>query len=200
MVKKLSLSLLFVFIPLITVTSQTDVSAPLEEQQQEKQEAEQKPVQTYTGVVPESVRRPEQLVNAVYPVDLSIGELGPGDATPEAYLYTRRILGEVQQGKEGSTLLSAIPELARRELIAQVKEITPRKYRVGGGIEQIDGSTSFMFRFIGREQELAGEVYIRAGDDGVWKLEDLLPEAPRSMSEARELDHPYSWSPYDRMW
>ncbi|MDR2467710.1 MAG: hypothetical protein LBD22_01975 [Spirochaetaceae bacterium] len=157
---------------------------------------------TGSGVVSEAVRRPDQLITPEYPRDLSIGELGPGTADPSAYVFARRILGEVQQGKTDSALVVPLPAVERKEFFERVAEVTPRKVRVGGGREEeLDGSTSFVFRFIGREKELTGELYIRAGEDGEWHVEDVYPEEPLDLNEARENnEHPYAWTRYDPFW
>ncbi|GMO17668.1 MAG: hypothetical protein LBG79_06460 [Spirochaetaceae bacterium] len=153
-----------------------------------------------TGSIPESIRRPEPISVPEYPLDLSIGKLGAGEAVPEAYNYARRVLNEAQQGRADSASFVVLPADVRKEFLEQVAAVSPRKCRIGGGREELDGSTTFLFRYIGREQELAGEIYMRAGEDGVWKLEDIIAEDRRDISAARESDHPYSYIPYDRFW
>lgn len=153
----------------------------------------------YTGSVPEAVRRPDQFITPSYPRDLSIGETGPGEAPLEAYHFARRVLGDAQQKREASAFLSIIPSATRSDFLNDLGSVTSRKYRVGSGRTEVDGSTSFLFRFIGREQELAGEIYLRSGESG-WVLEDIISEEPRNLDEARDGDHPYSWTPYDSFW
>jgi hypothetical protein len=43
--------------------------------------------------------------------------------------------------------------------------LSPRTFRIGGGRTEADGSVSFLIRFIGRDQGLAGELYLRWEDD-----------------------------------
>jgi hypothetical protein len=152
------------------------------------------------GVLPDSLKRPEFVTDPLYPRDLSIGELGPGSAPAASYTQARRVLSDLQQAKKTSALLVTIPSETVDTIVSGLEKITPRKFRVGGGQEGVDGSISFMFRFVGREEELSGAVYLRGQEDGSWKLEDIIPEEPRSLEQARQSDNPYLWLPYDRFY
>jgi hypothetical protein len=152
------------------------------------------------GVLPESLRRPEFVVEPLYPKDLSIGDLGPGSAPLEAYNYSRRVLSDLQQSKKTSELLATIPSETVDNIIVALGKNAPRKFRVGGGKEGVDGSTSFMFRYIGREEELSGAIYLRGQAGGKWQLEDIILEEPRSLEDAKQSDNPYLWLPYDRFY
>jgi hypothetical protein len=153
-----------------------------------------------SGSVPEIVRRPDQPSEAVFPLDLSIGDLGPGTAAPDAYAFARRALNEVRDGKTDSPLLTPLSKRDRDELFARAALVAPRKVRVGGGREEAENSTSFLFRFIGREKELSGELFLSINGGGEWRLEDILPETPRGIGDATERDHPYSYTPYAPFW
>jgi hypothetical protein len=165
----------------------------------------QAPSPAAAGVVPENVRRPIYFENPVYPRDLSIGDLGTGEASHNAYGYVRRVLLAVQRSDKSSALLSSLPSNSVDNIIAELEKISPRKFRIGGGQIGVEGSHSFLFRFIGRESEITGSIYVReaenpAGGGGAWALEDIMLEAPRSIEEARTSDNTYLWLPYDRMY
>ena len=109
-------------------------------------------------------------------------------------------MAEVRDGKADSPLLAPLSKRDRDELFSRAASVAPRKVRVGGGREEAETSTSFLFRFIGREQELSGELFLSVTGDGEWRLEDILPETPRDIGEATERDHPYSYTPYAPFW
>lgn len=152
------------------------------------------------GIVPESIRRPDFNVDPVYPRDVSIGALGRGSAQPEAYNYSRRVLTDLWQAKKTSELLTTIPSKIVDNIVITIEKTAPGKFRVGGGKEGVDGSVSFVFRFIGREEELSGAIYLREQKDGTWKLEDIIFDEPRGLEEAKQNDNPYLWLPYDRFY
>ncbi|MDR0707876.1 MAG: hypothetical protein LBF60_08400 [Treponema sp.] len=113
------------------------------------------------GLLPDSLSRPQKGEAARYPEDMIIGELGIGDAPEEAYGYVKKALGSFlgqQQEAEG------ISGDVWRRTKASVDAISPQKFRLGGGRKETDGATSFIFRFVGREQWIVGEIYVRFQD------------------------------------
>ncbi|MDR2480935.1 MAG: hypothetical protein LBD07_01390 [Spirochaetaceae bacterium] len=154
--------------------------------------------QSSSGVVPEIVRRPEFIDNFIYPYDVSVGELGVGSASLDALLYARRALTDVQQANARSAILAAISEKQRLEALEKVVSVTSRKFRLGGGQIGIDGSTSFAFRFMGREKECVGAIYMRENNDNAWRVEDIIIEEPRPLPAAG--NESSAWTPYDRFY
>jgi hypothetical protein len=151
------------------------------------------------SVVPESIRRPDFIVMPVYPRDISIGILGSGNAPIESYNYARRVLADAQQLKKTSALLSPLPTAIVEDMIRKLQSLELRKIRIGNSVETTDGSISYQFRFVGRDAEFVGAVYLRAQDDK-WQLEDILLEEPRSLEDVAKSDNPYLWLPYDRFY
>jgi hypothetical protein len=45
--------------------------------------------------------------------------------------------------------------------LSALSVISPRTYRLGSGREEADGAVSFLVRFVGREQGITGELYVR---------------------------------------
>jgi hypothetical protein len=132
------------------------------------------------------------------------------------------ILSALSGGNRDAPALSSLGPLAREELFSAVAEVRPRNYRIGEGREEADGSCSFLVRFLGREQGIAGELYLRfqtarpappaAGDsedsasnpepqtivEG-WVLDDLLLEEKRSLGKI--VDEPiFDLPPYERLY
>jgi hypothetical protein len=87
---------------------------------------------------------------------------------------------------------------------------------VGEGREEVDGSCSFLVRFLGRELGIAGEMYLRfqppqpetggTGDSedspparGAWVLDDLLLEEKRGLGEIVE-EPLFDLPPYERLY
>jgi hypothetical protein len=150
------------------------------------------------GAIPQVLRQPRQGEILRYPQDTIIGELGRGQASEGAYNYAGNILSALLLENRGSRFLSGRDSAFWDELFVNLTRIGPRKYRLGGGREEIDGNTSFLFRFIGREQGIAGELYIRREGD-TWMLDDIILERARDLPNGKE-SYKYDFSPYERFW
>jgi hypothetical protein len=150
------------------------------------------------GVIPQILRQPRQGEILRYPRDIIIGELGRGQASEGAYNYAGNILSALLLENRSSRFLSGRENAFWDELFVNLTLISPRKYRLGGGREEIDGNTSFLFRFIGREQGIAGELYIRKEGDN-WILDDIILERARNLPNGKE-SYKYDFSPYERFW
>jgi hypothetical protein len=149
------------------------------------------------GVVPEALRQPQRGDdNPRYPRDAVIGELGRGLAAEDAYRYARNLLQGALSLNRESALLAGVSPSQLEELFAGLETMEPQQFRLGGGREEADGSTSFLFRFIGRDLSLAGELYIRL-DDKAWQLDDIIVEEPRALSEGGNA-YQFDFSPYER--
>ncbi|WP_198429891.1 hypothetical protein [Treponema primitia] len=150
------------------------------------------------GTIPEALRQPQRGDESPrYPRDAVIGELGRGLAPEEAYRYARNLLEGVLSGNRESARLAGIAQSLLEELFTSLEPMNPQKYRLGGGREEADGSTSFLFRFIGRDMSLAGELYLQSADDK-WQLEDILVEEARALSEGGMNTYKFDFSPYER--
>jgi hypothetical protein len=150
----------------------------------------------YGDVIPDALKRPQRGESPRYPRDAVIGELGRGTASEEAYLAAQNIMQGILSGNRESGLLSGLDPAVLEELFTNLGPIEPRQYRLGGGREEPDGTTSFLFRFIGREQSIAGEMYLIPEED-VWRLEDIVVEEARSISESGDT-YKFDFSPYER--
>jgi len=144
--------------------------------------------------VPDGLRRPERGEAPRYPRDLVIGELGQGEASDGAYLFVRNFLSDLMAGRTQSTVDSVSTENLREEITG----IRARSYRLGGGRIEADGCVSFLVRFLGPNESITGELFIRA-EGGVWVLDDLVLEEKKTFSEIRE-NYRYDFSPYERFY
>jgi hypothetical protein len=162
-----------------------------------EEEAPEEPVFNQ-GVIPEALRQPQRGdENPRYPRDAVIGEMGPGLASEDAYRYARNLLrGALSQNRESALLAGASPSQIE-ELFAALEPLGPQQYRLGGGREEADGSVSFLFRFIGRDMSMAGELYIRF-DNNAWHLDDIIVEEARALSEGGMNTYKFDFSPYER--
>ena len=151
---------------------------------------------SWSGVLPEVVRRPQKGEAPRYPRDTVIGELGPGNAPPAAYRFARNLLAALMGNNRNSRYLQEIDKDRLEGLTAPIKPLAPRKFRVGGGKAEGDGAVSFLFRYIGREQGIAGELYLRLEEQD-WLLDDIIFEDARSVTEPGE-PYPYDFTPYER--
>ncbi|GHV77225.1 hypothetical protein AGMMS49942_20460 [Spirochaetia bacterium] len=141
--------------------------------------------------VPEALRQPQRGDESPrYPRDAVIGELGRGLADEGAYRYARNLLQGVLSGNRESTFLT-------EEVFTSLESIGPQQFRLGGGREEADGATSFLFRFIGRDMSVAGELYLRLRENK-WEMEDILVEEARALSEKGMNTYKFDFSPYER--
>jgi hypothetical protein len=144
------------------------------------------------GTLPEALMRPQRGEAPRYPRDAVIGELGRGSAAGEAYSFVRNFMAELLKGN--GEMLSALASSA--EILAALETLKPEKYRLGGGRQEADGSVSFLFRFIGRERMLTGELYLRFEED-LWKLDDLVLDEARDITEGAD-GYRFDFPPYER--
>jgi hypothetical protein len=162
------------------------------------QETAEEPVFNQSSI-PETLRQPQRGDETPrYPRDAVIGELGRGAASEDAYRYARNLLqGALSLNRESALLAGAAPSQLE-ELFAGLEPMAPQQYRLGGGREEADGSTSFLFRFMGRDMSMAGELYIRLAGD-TWKLDDIIVEEARALSEGGLMNtYKFDFSPYER--
>lgn len=144
------------------------------------------------GTLPGALMRPQRGEAPRYPRDAVIGELGRGSAAREAYFFAQSFMTELIKGN--GEALSALASPA--EIFTGLEELKPEKYRLGGGREEADGSVSFLFRFIGRERMLTGELYLRLKGDR-WELDDLILDEPRDITEGTD-GYRFDFPPYER--
>jgi len=158
----------------------------------------------YSSVpVSDALRRPERGEAPRYPEDLVIGELGQGSAPLGAYQLAQEFL---------SALVRNAPSLERYPIATEsaseeIRGINAGSYRIGGGRREPDGSVSFLVRFIGRDESITGELFVRSSveytgesggeDEGTWRLDDLILEDKIPLSSIRD-DYRYDFSPYER--
>ena len=146
--------------------------------------------------IPESLRRPLRGEAPRYPRDMVIGELGQGTAPERAWRHAR----EIASALVARNLSSSVIPMAESDLLEEYFPILhafePRKYHLGGGRIEVDGSVSFLVRFLGREQWMAGELYLRPEADS-WRLDDLILEEVRNFEEGKN-SYTYDFSPYER--
>jgi hypothetical protein len=125
-----------------------------------------------------------------------LGPLGRGEAAEAAYTQARNFLAALLQENQETSALSDVDAAAVEALFKALEPIKPQKFRIGGGREEPDESVSFLVRFVGREQWITGELYLRLADTQ-WQVEELILEEPRDMSDGTD-SYPYDYSPYER--
>ncbi|MDR2493795.1 MAG: hypothetical protein LBD24_01095 [Spirochaetaceae bacterium] len=148
-----------------------------------------------SGTVPDSIRAPQRGEAPRYPRDTVIGVLGSGEAPEEAYRFALAVLNGVLVKDAGARALGAADPAFLEDLFTTLEPVNPRKFRIGGGREEPDGSVSFLVRFVGREQWVAGELYLRFTDD-LWRVDDLILEEPHDTGTAPS--YTFDFSPYER--
>jgi hypothetical protein len=133
------------------------------------------------GSIPEELLRPRREEAPRFPVDTVIGPMGQGQAPKEAYDVARRAAGALLAGDMNVPILAGVSRVFLESYIAALNTVNPRSFRLGGGREEPDGSYSFLVRFIGREQGITGEMYIRLE-------ERRSPPPPVNESESEETE------------
>jgi hypothetical protein len=163
---------------------------------------EDSPAQSIPGVL----WQPGRGESPRYPRDLVIGSLARGNVGEGARQAAAQALSALTAGNRNAAIFSSLAAADRNGLFAAVAGVEPRRYRVGEGRAEADGSYSFLVRFIGREQGIAGELYLRfeeppeagASGGGRWLVDDLLLEEARPLGEYSGEDA-YNLPPYERL-
>lgn len=166
--------------------------------------------------IPDALLRPERGEAPRYPKDVVIGELGQGKSPGEAYLLAKKILSVLTAGTKDAPLVAEYRTILTESLREEINNIEPRNYRIGGGRVEADGSISFLVRFIGPEESISGELFLRreeikkesipeeneaepSSEEGKWFLDDLVLEEKRALTEIRD-SYRYDFSPYERFY
>jgi hypothetical protein len=116
------------------------------------------------GIVPEALRRPRHGEAPRFPEDLVIGSLERGPVPENAWKTAGEILSALVAGNRSA--LSSSGGIVLDDLLAVIGGIESASYRLGSGREEPDGSVSFLVRFMGREEWIAGELYLRPMETG----------------------------------
>lgn len=162
------------------------------------------------GSIPAELLRPSRGEAPRYPVDMVIGALGQGTSSDDAYLFAASIARGLLSGNTDAPVFTGVNKALLDDYLALLAAVDPRSYRLGGGKEQADGSVSYLARFIGKEQTITGELYIRhitqdpddaekAPVKNEWVFEELILEEMKSREDdLKEASHRYDFSPYER--
>ena len=159
---------------------------------------------TQNSTIPDALRRPERGETPRYPKDVVIGELGQGVSPDGAYHLARQLLSVLISGSKDAQILADSLSVLTESQFEELNSIVPRSYRIGGGRIEADGSVSFLVRFLGNEESISGELYLRqieneAPQEARWLLDDLILEDKRTISEIRD-SYRYDFSPYERFY
>jgi hypothetical protein len=152
----------------------------------------------FGGTVPLDLLRPQRGEAPRYPQDLLIGVLGRGAAPEGAYLFAQELLAAIVAENQNFPAFSVLNRDVLTDIFQNTKEIKPLKGRLGGGQREADGSVSFLIRFIGREQGISGELYLRE-EETKWRFEDIILEEPRSLTGIGD-GYSFDFSPYERFY
>ena len=153
---------------------------------------------------PSSLRRPDRGAAPRYPTDLVIGELGRGEASEAAFAFATNAVSALVDGRRNAAALADPASRITEEAFEYLNSLRPITVRLGGGRIEPDGSTSFLVRFISREESISGELFIRWMDAsesgsgaGRWIIDDLSLENKRTLAEIREV-YRFNFSPFER--
>ena len=169
--------------------------------------------------IPDALLRPERGESPRYPKDVVIGDLGRGNTPEGAYRFAMALLSAIAAGSTESRIITESSGVLAQETLEQIISLEPRTYRIGSGRIETDGSVSYLIRFLGTEDSLSGELFIRqpaaetppeapAPDDTAideaageekWLLDDLIIEEKKALSEIRD-SYRYDFSPYERFY
>ena len=159
------------------------------------------------GSIPEELLRPKRGESLRYAVDTVIGPLGQGEAGKDAYQFAKQIAAALLEAKIEAPSLKTMNKASVESYLTALDAVSPRIFRIGGGKAEDDGAISFLIRFIGREQAITGELFIRletkVNEDGTskstWIFEELILENPQNRTEMIEKGgRKYDFPPYER--
>jgi hypothetical protein len=123
--------------------------------------AAQEQESVYRGSIPEELLRPRRGEIPHLPVDTVIGEMGQGKASDAAFKFANFTASRLLAGDVENPAFSSISKDMMENYLSALAIIEPRSFRIGGGKEEPDGAVSFLVRFIGKEQGITGELFIR---------------------------------------
>jgi hypothetical protein len=127
------------------------------------------------GSIPEELLRPRRDEAPRYPIDTVIGSLGRGQAPQEAYDIAKNAAAAFLAGNMDASVFSPVSKVFVESCMSMLNAINPQFYRMGSGREEPDGSVSFLVRFVGREQGITGELFIRLEE----RRPDFQPAEPQ---------------------
>jgi hypothetical protein len=148
------------------------------------------------GTIPEALLLPLRGEAPRYPRDMVIGALGQGTAPDGAWRFANDFVSVLMAGQTSDSILANVNRGLVENFISALDTISPLKYHLGSGRTEPDGSFSFLVRFLGRQQWIAGELYLRPEENG-WRFDDLVLEEGRNLEEGKDA-YPYNFSPYER--
>jgi hypothetical protein len=150
-------------------------------------------------ILPAEIHRPQYGEVPRFPEDYWIGELGRGRAGEEAYQFARRFIEDLADGNSEQT-----PEHIKDSL-ESLEGFEIRNVRIGGGRVEADGSVSFLVRFLGREEAITGELFLRQreqdpedAETSAWYPDDLILDQRRPMGESLYGPGNMDLTPYER--
>lgn len=111
--------------------------------------------------IPETLRRPERGETPRYPRDVVIGVLGQGQSPDDAYKYAQDLLSTLLAGTRDAQIVTDNSTVLTESLLDQLGSIEPQSYRIGSGRIEEDGSVSYLVRFLGQNESITGELFLR---------------------------------------
>jgi hypothetical protein len=111
--------------------------------------------------VPDLLRRPARGEAPRYPKDLVIGELGRREAPETAWQFAGELVAVLMSGSKTAPAFADSLAVLPDSVFEEIQSLEPRTFHLGGGKTETDGSVSFLIRFLGTEESLVGELYLR---------------------------------------
>jgi hypothetical protein len=133
--------------------------------------------------IPEELLRPRRDEAPRYPIDTVIGTLGRGQAPREAYNLAKNAAAAFLAGNMNASVFSPVSKVFVESCMSMLNTINPQFYRLGSGREEPDGSVSFLVRFVGREQSITGELFVRFEE---WRPAPPPPPEPPPVTDETE--------------
>jgi hypothetical protein len=141
------------------------------------------------GSIPEELLRPRREEAPRYPIDTVIGELGQGKASEAAYNAAKNSAAALLAGTIDTPVFASANKEFLEDCVAKLSDVSPRSYRLGGGREEPDGSYAFLVRFVGREQGITGELFVRFEEPRPQPKPQVKPPAPEANLEPADGDN-----------
>ncbi|MDR0313455.1 MAG: hypothetical protein LBI14_07640, partial [Treponema sp.] len=133
---------------------------------------------SFSGTIPEALLLPLRGEVPRYPRDMVIGALGQGTVPDGAWSFANNFISALMARQTGNAILVNLNSRLVENYFFTLDTINPLKYHLGSGRMEPDGTFSFLVRFLGREQWIAGELYLRM-EGNSWLFDDLILEEGR---------------------